>query len=384
MLTMNGRELLTATFRGERTDRMPVSPFIAHNNIYEMFRYKPEIDSYMCPPDFDLAEKFVAYHDFFGFDVLFTLGHIGDRYIPSSAENWEVTVTREGYRDKQHRITTVRTPEGELRQVMNFNRSSTYLVVLAMEKYLIETRRDFEIFAKYVPPAEFMDCDLMRGARKAVGDKGLVNPCTHGAFNTLAQLRKLEDVMMDPLTDEGLYRAMVEFLLQWQMTLLREVIKAGADCIEIGGNMATSCVVPELLRRYVREDENQMAREIHAAGAYVVYHNCGDAQKIMHLYNDMDIDVWGYLTGPPFGDVILDDVLRIIRPSMALRGNIDQVEFLRNATPEQVKQRVREVLERVKARGNWILSTTDFPFDGLPYENMHALAEAGREYGRYE
>ena len=381
---MNGRELLTAAFRGERTDRMPVSPFIAHNNIYEMFRYQPEIDSYLCPPDFDLAEKFVAYHDFFGFDVLFTLGHIGYSYIPGSAENWEVTVTREGDRDKQHRTTTVRTPEGELRQVMNFNRSSPYMVVLAMEKYLIETRRDFETFAKYVPPAEFMDCPLMRQARKAVGDKGLVNPCTHGAFNTLAQFRKLEDVMMDPMTDEGFYRAMMEFFLDWQMTLLREVIKAGADCVEIGGNMATSCVGPEYFQRYVRDYENQLARQIHAAGAFVVYHNCGDAQKIMHLYNDMDIDVWGYLTGPPFGDVILDEVLRIIRPSMTLRGNIDQVEFLRNATPSKVKQRVREVVERVKARGNWILSTTDFPFDGQPYENMHALAEAGREFGRYE
>jgi uroporphyrinogen decarboxylase len=381
---MNSRELLNATFRGERTERMPVSPFIAHNSIYEMFRYKPEIDSYAVPPDFDLAEKFVAYHDFFGFDVLFTLGHIGDRYIPSSAEDWDVTITREGDRDKQHRITTVRTPAGELRQVMNFNRSSPYMVVLAVEKYLIETPRDFEIFARHVPPAQFMDCNLVRQARKAVGDKGLVNPCTHGAFNTLAQLRKLEDVMMDPLTDEGLYRAMVEFLLQWQMTLLREIIKSGADCIEIGGNMATSGVGPDFFQRYVRDYENQMAREIHEAGAFVVYHNCGDAQKIMHLYNAMDIDVWGYLTGPPFGDVILDEVLRVIRPNMALRGNIDQVEFLRSATPDQVKQRVREVLERVKARGNWILSTTDFPFDGQPYENMHALAEAGHEYGRYE
>jgi uroporphyrinogen-III decarboxylase len=132
------------------------------------------------------------------------------------------------------------------------------------------------------------------------------------------------------------------------------------------------------------EYENQLAREIHAAGAFVVYHNCGDAQKIMYLYNDLDIDVWGYMTDPPFGDVILDGVLRIIRRSMTLRGNTDQVEFLRSATPDQVRQRVREVVERVKVRGNWILSTTDFPFAGQPYENMHALAEAGREYGRYE
>ena len=81
---MNGRELLTATLQGKRTDRVPVSPFIAPNNIYEMFHYIPEIDTFFDPPDFDLAEKFVAYHDYFGFEVLFTQGHSGDSYVPSS------------------------------------------------------------------------------------------------------------------------------------------------------------------------------------------------------------------------------------------------------------------------------------------------------------
>ena len=61
---------------------MPVSPFIAPNNIYEMFHYIPEIDTFFDPPDFDLAEKFVAYHDYFGCEVLFTQGHHGDSYVP--------------------------------------------------------------------------------------------------------------------------------------------------------------------------------------------------------------------------------------------------------------------------------------------------------------
>jgi hypothetical protein len=38
----------------------------------------------------------------------------------------------------------------------------------------------------------------------------------------------------------------------------------------------------------------------------------------------------------------------------------------------------------VKPRRNWILCTTDFPFDGQPYENLQVLAEAGHEYGGYE
>lgn len=381
---MNGRELLTATLNAQPVPRVPISPFIAPNNIYEMFHYLPEIDTFFNPPDFDLAEKFVAYHDYFGCEVLFTQGHHGDGYVPSTAENWDVTVTRTGDRDKQHRITTVRTPAGELTQEMNFERSSPHMIVLAVEKYLIESRQDFDIFAQYVPPAQFMDPDMVRRARKAVGDKGLVNPCTHGAFNTIAQFRKLENVMMDPIADEGFYRTMIKFLLDWQMAAYREVIEAGADCIEIGGNMATSCVGPDFFQRYVREYENELARQIHAAGAYVVYHNCGDAQLIMHLYNDMEIDMWGYLTGAPFGDVVLEDALRIIRPNMALRGNIDQVEFLRNATPAAIQERVRNLLEKVMPRGNWVLCTSDFPFDGLPYENMQAFADAGREYGCYD
>jgi len=60
------------------------------------------------------------------------------------------------------------------------------------------------------------------------------------------------------------------------------------------------------------------------------------------------------------------------------------VEFLRSATVEKIKERVRKLLEKVKPRGNWILCTSDFPFDGLPYENMQAFCRRRSEYGRYE
>ena len=72
------------------------------------------------------------------------------------------------------------------------------MVVLAVEKYIIENKQDFEIFSKYAP-AQFIDCELISKARKVVNDKGLFKRRTHGAFNTLNQFRKLEDMMMDPV-----------------------------------------------------------------------------------------------------------------------------------------------------------------------------------------
>ena len=85
---MTGRERLTVTFKGKKADRVPISPFIYYNNIYEMFKYKPDINKHLCPDDFDLAEKFVEYHDYFGFDPLYSLGLLWDQYIPESAQNY--------------------------------------------------------------------------------------------------------------------------------------------------------------------------------------------------------------------------------------------------------------------------------------------------------
>jgi len=382
--SMTGRERLTKTFKGEKVDRISVSPFLWANNVYEMFKYTPTIDKNLYPDDFDFSQKYVEYADHFGFDVLFSLGLLWENFLPPSAENWEVTVKKEGDADKQKRTTIIKTPGGDLKLIQNFSRSSKHLIVFAHQEYPIKTKKDFEIFAKYAPPAQYVDLDIIKSAKKATGNRGLVNPAVFGVFNTLNQFRKLEDMMMDPILDEGFYREMMEFFTEWNIKhFVEDVIPAGSDSIELGGNLATSGVGPKFFKDYVMDYENRFAGAIHEAGAFVVYHNCGDAQTIMHLYNELDIDVWGYVTGPPFGDVVLDDVLKIIRPDMALRGNIDQVEFLLKATPAQVKERVKELLEKVKPRGNWILSCSDFFFDGTPYENIFALTKARIEFGQY-
>ena len=45
--------------------------------------------------------------------------------------------------------------------------------------------------------------------------------------------------------------------------------------------------------------------------------------------------------------------------------------------------KVRKLLEKVKTRGNFILSTTDWPFDNTPFENLKAFSNAGIKYGAY-
>jgi hypothetical protein len=284
--------------------------------------------------------------------------------------------------DELLRTVDIRTPGGSLRHVEKHERTSEYLIISATLQHLIKNRHDFELLQRYAPPADRMDVSLIQRARQATGEKGLVDANTHGSFNILGMFRKLEDILTDPLTDPVFFQEMVDYFIPRLTQRAAKMVAAGADVIEVAGHW-TGQVGPRIFQKYILENENRLVNGIRDLGVPVIYHNCGDAARIMSHYNDLNINCWGYLTPPPHGDVLPEEALRVLRPSLTLRGNVDQITFMREATPEQVYAKVRELLELVKPRGNWILSTTDFFFDGTPYENIRAFAQAGLDYGRY-
>jgi len=204
---MTGRERLLRTFRREAVDRVPVAPFLYYNAIYEMAGYVPPVFGYYDPPDFDPIVGFVSYCDRFGFDVLHVLGSVWDAYAHStlsdmsileSFENWDVHYTDKGEGDEWQRTIKISTPGGTLCQRESYRRSSTYLVVQSIDEHLIKSVRDFDIFRAYAPPADRMNVALIRRAREAVGDQGLVNTCILGVFNLLTEFRNPEQVFYGP------------------------------------------------------------------------------------------------------------------------------------------------------------------------------------------
>jgi len=390
---MNGRERLMRTLRGGRADRVPIAPFLYYNAVYEMFDHVPEIDTFFDPPEFDVIEKFVEYCDRFGFDVLHSLGTVWDFWaarctqadgtIMQARDGWDVAVSDEQRGDDMRRTVVFTTPGGQLRLVEVYQRTSKYLIVCAPEEYLIKTPADLDLLQRYMAPPDAMDLSLVSRARVATGERGLVATCANGAFNQAAVFRNVEELMTDPFIDDGFYRALMEFLVAGVIRRNQLFVDSGADVVEIAGNLAGSTVGPAFFRDHVMAYENRIIAALHAAGVPVIYHNCGTASRVMHLYNDMDIDCLGYLAAPPYGDVDLDEALRVLRPGMALRGNIDQVDFMVKSTPDQVRERVRELLDKTRQRGNLVLSTTDFFFDGTPYANIDAFAAAGRDFGSF-
>lgn len=373
---MTRRELLLDTLNGRATARVPVAPFI-YNNL---------ADEYHGGASQDRIADCVALYRRFGFDILLR-NYIMADYLDESfvcGDTWCVEKEHKEAALGWNEICTITTPERVLRQVKSYRRVSANETVEATTEYFIKEEEDFRQFEKYQPPYPRFDCSKIGYARSLVGDDGLVGTWIHGAFNMVGLHRKLDELLMDPHEDEGFYRDMIEYFGNRVISLVPQLIEAGCDFLSVSGNMASGSMAgPRMFESFVMPYEIRLIDAIHKAGGKMIYHNCGDAKFLLPLYGKMGIDIYESLTEPPFGDTVLADALEQIPPPTVLSGGVDQIQFLKIATPEQVRERVREVLALVKRRGCFILAASDYFNEGTPPENLQAFSDAAHEFGSY-
>ena len=375
---MTGRQRLLDTFAGKRTDRVPVAPFIYSNVVNERCGGTPADPIAAC----------IAIYQQYGFDVILRNYVITDYMDESqiSCDTWKVEVTCQGdVGNNWDEITTITTPERVMTQRKSLRRVMPNEVVEAPTEYFIKEPEDFAQFQKYQPPLPTCDCSLVSHARELVGEYGLTGPWVHGVFNLCGTYRDLADLLADLYDDPDFYGEMMEYFYDRVANFVGQVIDAGADFISLSGNMANGTMVgPKLFEEFVMPYEMRLIDLIHARGAKVIYHNCGDARSLLPLYNRMHLDMFETLTAPPYGDTDLAEALRVVQPPTVLSGNIDQIHFLMEATPEEVFEKVRKTIFQVKDRGSFVFACTDYLSEGTPEANLQAFADAAFRYGTYD
>jgi uroporphyrinogen-III decarboxylase len=99
---------------------------------------------------------------------------------------------------------------------------------------------------------------------------------------------------------------------------------------------------------------------------------------------DAGVDLVDPLERPPGGDVTdLAAVKREHGGRLALRGNVHAHEVLLRGTTADVERQVRECLAAAAPGGGYILATGDGAILGTPFENLDAMAAAGKRWGGY-
>jgi uroporphyrinogen decarboxylase len=83
------------------------------------------------------------------------------------------------------------------------------------------------------------------------------------------------------------------------------------------------------------------------------------------------------------GDCDLAEIKRRWGGRLALKGNLHTTEVMLRGTPETVASASRAAIDAAAEGGGFILATGDQCGRDTPEENIRALVETARAYGRY-
>ena len=89
------------------------------------------------------------------------------------------------------------------------------------------------------------------------------------------------------------------------------------------------------------------------------------------------------LEEPPSGNVNLKEIKRRFGKTMCLKGNINTTHFMLHATPEQIEEKCKRLIDDAGEGGGFILSTGDQCGRDTPEANLFKMVEVATTYGKY-
>ncbi len=207
----------------------------------------------------------------------------------------------------------------------------------------------------------------LKQLRLRAGAVRIVEGWVEGPCGAAADLRGINRLMLDFHDDPAFVRSLFEFVLELAISFGQAQVEAGADLIGIG-DPAASLVGPRLYDEFVWPFQKRLVDGLHAAGAFVRLHICGNTHRslvpIGRLCCDIvDIDSM----------VSLAEARSAMGPDQILLGGIDPVRILQNGSPQDVTQAVAACHRQAGSRyivggGCEVPSLT-------PHSNMVTLAQ---------
>lgn len=211
--------------------------------------------------------------------------------------------------------------------------------------------------------------DRLRGLalmKERVGREKLVEGWVEGPCGGAADLRGINTLMLDFNDDPAFVRDLFEFVFELASRFGRAEVEAGADLVGIG-DPAASLVGPAIYREFVFPYEKRLVDALHAAGARVRLHICGNTKRILTDIAALGCDVVDIDSAVP-----LAVAREKMGPAEVLLGGLDPVRDLQNGSPESVTAALSECYRQAGAR--YVVAAGCEVPRGTPVENIRAMA----------
>ncbi|MFW6065910.1 MAG: uroporphyrinogen decarboxylase family protein [Planctomycetota bacterium] len=202
-------------------------------------------------------------------------------------------------------------------------------------------------------------------------------------YETAWQIRGYEQFLMDMVERPSWAECLLERLAARNAVRAEAFARAGADLIRCGDDVANQRSLmfsPDMWRRMIHSRWSRIWRrvkEIHPC-AVVWYHSDGNVAPIVGELVEDGLDILNPLQ-PECLDV--DGIHRRYGHRLSFDGLMGTQSTMPHGSPDDVRRRVRDVLDRYGCDGGVIISPTHVLEPEVPLANIDALFAACRDYG---
>jgi len=156
------------------------------------------------------------------------------------------------------------------------------------------------------------------------------------------------------------------------------------DFLCVGGSGTLVFQTPEIFRQLAFPAVKRGIELATAAGMPTHVHSCGPETELVKIMaEETDLTVIDPLEVPPMGDCDLAELKRLYGEKIVLKGNLHTTEVMLRGSVDDVITAARKAIDDAAEGGRFILSTGDQCGRDTPDDNITAMIDTARTYGKY-
>jgi uroporphyrinogen decarboxylase len=212
-----------------------------------------------------------------------------------------------------------------------------------------------------------------------------------GILQSCLWLRGYEQFFTDLAVNKEFALALIDKVLELFKAMYARYIREVGEFVQLVyitddvGTQNSLLLSPRMFRKMIKPRFQEFIGHVKSLAPHVkvMYHTDGAVLPLIDDFIDMGADILNPIQTSTKG---LDDTKTLkeqFGDRLSFHGAIDVQQVLPNASAEEVKQEVARRIRDLGTNGGYICAPChNISFD-IPPENVVALFEAAKEYGRY-
>jgi uroporphyrinogen decarboxylase len=240
------------------------------------------------------------------------------------------------------------------------------------------------------PDPGWMDVSRIRADAQKYGRQYAIlggdwSPFWHDAIDLLG----MEGLLIKMYDEPDVVDAVLGHLVDYYAAVSKRIFDAVADCLDIFfigndfGSQTGALIGADLFKRFLLPHLERLIRLGHGYGLKVMLHCCGGIAELIPDMIDAGLDGL-HAVQPCCRGMDLRKLKADFGGKILFNGAIDSHHVLIEGTPSSVREKTRQVLQIMMPGGGYVAGAShDTILDETPLENVLAMFDAIRDYGRY-